>query len=395
MSSELVELPRRLKLSLPKGQSAFLWGIRKAGKSTYLKAHYPISIYVDLLDTDTFFELNSKPSRLRERVLELKPDQLAYPVIIDEVQKIPALLDEVHWLIENSDASFILCGSSARKLKREAANLLGGRAWSYYLRPFSYTEVPNFDLLHAFNAGLIPSHYLSNDYRMSLKSYVQIYLKEEIRAEGLVRNLANFSRFLEAIPFSHAELINYSNIGRDCGIDAKTVKEYYQILVDTLMGYLIYPFSNSETRDQVISATPKFYMVDIGLANHLAKRELKILKGAEAGKSFEQFILLELISYLDFQDFDMPIKFWRTKTEHEVDFVIPDLKLAIEVKISSSVDKEDLRSVFHFQDLYPEFKVIVVSQDSKARKIKTQDHELTIVPWREFLEALWKDEYSK
>lgn len=186
------EYVRYLKMGLSKGQTAFLWGARKTGKSFYLKKHFPDSVYYDLLQTDQYFRFLKEPHLLREEVLALDEDRLLYPIIIDEVQKIPPLLDEVHWLIENSKAYFILCGSSARKLKREGVNLLGGRAWRYEFYPLVYPEIKDLDLLHALNCGLIPSHYQAVNWRKTVQAYIYDYLEEEIKAEGLVRNLASF-----------------------------------------------------------------------------------------------------------------------------------------------------------------------------------------------------------
>lgn len=183
-----------------------------------------------------------------------------HPVIIDEVQKVPQVLDEVHWLIENSAINFILCGSSARKLKRGQANLLGGRAWRFELFPLVSEEIENLNLLAALNSGLIPSHYQQSSYKRSLKGYVQDYLKEEVFNEGLTRNVPAFSRFFEAMGYSHGQLVNYANIARECGVSSKTVKEYYQILVDTLLGTFVLPFKKRQER-QVISKTPKFYLL--------------------------------------------------------------------------------------------------------------------------------------
>ena len=215
-----------MKIKLPKGQSAFLWGARKTGKSFYLKHHFPRSIYYDLLETDLYFRLLKDPHLFREEILALDKKALSQPIIVDEIQKIPILLNEVHWLIENSSAYFILCGSSARKLKSEGVNLLGGRAWRYEFFPLAYPEIKDFDLLHALNFGLIPSHYHARNWSKTVKSYVNDYLKEEIKAEGLVRNLTAFAQFLDIAAFSNGETLNYANIARDCAVDAKTIKEY-------------------------------------------------------------------------------------------------------------------------------------------------------------------------
>ena len=314
-------IKRLLKIALPKRQSAFLWGARKTGKSTYLHSHYPNAIYYDLLKSDESLRLMKAPHLLREELLMVPTAQLQYPVIIDEIQKVPALLDEVHWLIENKKISFILCGSSARKLKRGAANLLGGRAWKFHFYPLVFEEIDNFNLVRALNHGLLPSHYLSEQPTRALRAYVSDYLSEEIQAEGLVRNLAAFARFMDLVGFCNGQMINYSNIARDCAIDAKTVKEYFQILKDTLTGYLIDPFFKRAKRD-VIFSTPKFYLFDVGVANFLSKTSIESLHGIAAGGAFEHFILMEIIACLGLNEDDSPIQYWRSKNGLEVDFVL-------------------------------------------------------------------------
>lgn len=387
MNSGLVKFNRLLNIVLPKKQSAFLWGARKTGKSFYLREYFPKAIYYDLLKSDLYLELSKNPSRLRQEILALPAtsDQL---IIIDEVQKIPPLLNEVHWLIENTSHQFILCGSSVRKLKRGAANLLGGRAWRYTFYPLVYSEIPHFDLLRALNAGLIPSHYLSENPHRSLKAYVEDYLKEEIQAEGLVRSLPHFARFLDALPFSHGELINFSNIARECGIDAKTVKEYYQILMDTLLGYFIYPYKKHKKRE-IITATPKFYLFDVGVMQFLAKQPIVELKGSVAGKAFEHFILTELIAYRGLNDLDFDITYWRTKTGLEVDFVLGNAEVAIEVKLDNNVDPRDLKGLQAFCEEHPVKKAYVVNQISRARQFTFHDKTVTIIPWQDFLKELW------
>lgn len=386
-----IEYTRYLKMKLPKGQSAFFWGARKTGKSFYLKRHFPNSIYYNLLETDLYFRLLKAPHLLREEVLSLSDDCLHYPIIIDEVQKIPCLLDEVHWLIENSSAYFILCGSSARKLKRQGVNLLGGRAWRYEFFPLVYPEIQEFDLLHALNYGLIPSHYAANHWTKTVKSYVNDYLKEEIRAEGLVRNLRTFAQFLDIAAFSNGETLNYSNIARDCGVDAKTIKEYYQILVDTLLGYYIYPFKDKMKREDLV-ASPKFYFFDVGVVNQLKKRTFAELKGIEAGSAFENYILLELWAYRALNEKEFDIHFWRTNSGLEVDFVLGHAEVAIEVKISDSIASSDIRGLITFQNEYKPKSAFVVSTVSRARKLTLSDGQvIDILPWRTFLDMLWQE----
>lgn len=218
---------RLLGLNLPFGQSTFLWGPCNTGKSTFLRSSYPNSVRYNLLKSDVYLQLLKAPHTFREEILALPKEKLQSPVIIDEIQKIPLLLDEIHWLIENSDAHFIMSGSSARKLKKGAANLLGGRAWRYHFYPLTYPEIPDFNLLRALNHGLIPSHYTSSHLKQHITSYVINYLKEEVMEEGLTRNLPAFARFLDALAYSHGELLNYSNISRDCAVDAKNSKRVF------------------------------------------------------------------------------------------------------------------------------------------------------------------------
>lgn len=385
---------RKCVLYLPKNRSAFLWGARQTGKSSYLKHTFKNSIYYDLLDSHEVLRLSKAPHLLREEVLALDALHLTKPIIIDEIQKVPMLLNEVHWLIENTDAQFILCGSSARKLKTTSTNLLGGRAWAYHFYPFVFPEIPDFDLLKALQHGLIPNHYLSNntDIEYSLQSYVDVYLTDEIRNEGLVRNLAGFARFLEVAGICNGEMLNMSNVARDCGIERTTVQGYYQILEDTLLGYFIPPYSKKIKRD-IIKSTPKFYLFDVGVANYLGQRQLNTLKGDIAGKSFEHYILMELIAYIGLQRKRHAITYWRTKTGLEVDFIIGKGQLAIEIKISEQVHQSDLKGLIAFCEEHPTSQGIVVSQDLKSRKLKINDKvTLSILPWRVFLTSLWNDE---
>ncbi len=385
---------RYLKLHLPAGQSAFLWGARKTGKSTYLTAHFKDAIVYDLLKTDEYARLLAAPHLLREELMAVSKSVLKKPVIIDEVQKIPALLNEVHWLIENEKISFILCGSSARKLKRGAANLLGGRAWRYHFYPLIYPEVPAIDLLRVFKHGLLPSHYLSEYPDKMLKAYTTDYLVEEIQAEGLVRNLPKFAKFMELVGYTNGQMLNYSNIARDVGVDAKTIKEYYQILVDTLIGYQIEPFHKKIKRD-LIQATPKFYLFDVGVANYLQHRHIQTLKGDEAGQSFEHYICMELMAYLGLQEIDHPLNYWRSKSGLEVDFILNRGKMAVEVKISANVALSDIPGLVAFvEDYQPTYAFVVCTTERKRLLTTIGKTNIIALPWSLFLTELWNGDYE-
>jgi len=380
----MVRIERILRISLPERQSAFLWGPRKTGKSTYLKSAFPGSLGFDLLQTDLMLDLAKRPALLRERLLAAEPARLAQPVILDEVQKVPALLDEVHWLIENRGLRFVLCGSSARKLRRGRVNLLGGRAWRYEMHPLVSPELGEVDLLRALNRGLIPAHYLSADYRRSLAAYVRDYLKEEVFDEGLTRNVAAFSRFFDAMAFSHGDLTNYANIARDCAVDAKTVKEYYQILVDTLLGTFVEPYKKRQER-QVIGKAAKFYLFDVGVAGAITRRQIREPRGEQFGRALEHFVLMEILAHRSYRELEYPVHFWRTKNGHEVDFVLGEAEVAVEVKGTSRLDSADFRPLRAFGEDNRPRQAIVVCNEPVPRV-----HEgIDVLPWRDFLGRLW------
>lgn len=251
--------------------------------------------------------------------------------------------------------------------------------------PLVTKEIGDPDLLTILNRGMIPGHYLQNNYKKSLQAYTLDYLKEEVFDEGLTRNIPAFSRFFDAMAYSHGELINFSNIARDCGVDSKTVKEYYQILVDTLLGRMIEPFKKRQNRN-VISRASKFYLFDVGVAGSITKRSIKEEKGELFGKAFEHFILMELIAFNSYHDLDYNINFWRTKSGQEVDFVLGSGQVAIEVKGTSRIDKRDLRSIALFKDEYKPHLSIVVCNERENRIHRN----IMIMPWRRFLNDLWE-----
>lgn len=383
---------RKLSLDLPAGQSAFLWGARQTGKSSYLRQHFADAVYYDLLDTHQVVQLTKTPSLLRETVSAKVANGLSQPVIIDEIQKIPDLLNEVHWLIENKQVPFILCGSSARKLKTQSTNLLGGRAWPFYFYPLIAHEIPEFDLLRALQHGLIPNHYLAETKYIGnhLQAYVDVYLTDEIRNEGLVRNLPGFARFLDVAGLCNGQMINASNVARDCAIDRQTVQGYYQILVDTLLGYYLYPYQKKVKRD-VVTATPKFYLFDVGVANYLAKQVVSSLSGAVAGGAFEHFIMMELQAYRGLNRKRFDITYWRTKTGLEVDFILGDAEVAVEVKLAEQVHKENLAGLIAFKEEHPSCEALVVCQCVQPRDIDLGDGAVIhVLPWQDFLQRLWQ-----
>lgn len=384
----LVSLPDLTK------QSVFLWGPRKVGKSSWIREHLSDVIYIDLLKRDVFGEYSANPSLLRQRYALGDDAGSSQPIVIDEVQKCPDLLDEIHWMIENTPRRFLLTGSSVRKLRRSHANLLGGRAWRREMRPLTSAEINGsgrtvFDIERAVIQGLIPSHYLSTDYREELRGYVNDYLVDEIANEGAVRNLALFSNFLRVASLTNAELLNYSNIAREVGVSPKVVRGYFEILEDTQIGFRIPPWSRSKTRRLV--ETEKFYLFDVGVANFLARRAPQF-GTSEFGKSFEHFVLMELLAYRSYRAPDTEIHFWRTSTGQEVDFIINDREVAIEIKASKRTDPADCRQLHTLAKDGGLGKRILVSFEEERKHFSDSAGIVEVLPWRTFLELLWSGE---
>lgn len=390
-----MKFKRSLIMALPPGQSAFLWGARQTGKSTFLRENYADSYFINLLDTSLLLTYTKQPHLFRKHIEALPEDQKRLPIVVDEIQKIPLLLNEVHLLIESENIGFILCGSSARKLKQAGVNLLGGRAWRFEFFPLTTREIPNFDLLTALSRGLIPSHYLSEQYERNHRAYVTNFLRDEIQVESLVRDLPAFAKFLDMVGFTHGGMVNYSNIASDVGVSSHTVKEYYQILVDTLLGYQVYPYAKKVKR-QIIGKMPKFYLFDVGIANHLARKRIEELAGSDAGQAFEHFILMEIIAYKGLNELDFEISYWRTKSGFEVDFILGRGHVAIEVKLSSSVKKAMLKGIDAFVDEHqPDHSVVVCQEIAPRIEKMSNGSDLFILPWQVFLDKLWAGEYAQ
>jgi len=386
---------RLLQLPDLSQQNVFLWGPRKVGKSSWIRANLADVVHIDLLKSDVLSQYASKPSLLRERYQPSVGTGPVPPIVIDEVQKCPAILDEVHWLIENTQRRFLLTGSSARKLRREHANLLGGRAWRREMRPLTSAEINSgpgepFDIHRAIVHGLLPSHYLASGYKEELRGYISDYLIEEIANEGAVRSLPAFSDFLRVASITSAELLNYTNVAREVGVSAKVVRGYFQILEDTLLGFRIAPWSKSRHRRMV--ETEKFYLFDVGVCNYLARRA-PAFGTPEFGKSFEHFILMELLAYRSYRSPEMEIKFWRTSNQHEVDFIINDKEMALEIKASQRTDLVDCKHLTILREDGPIKHRILISFDQVPKTFNDAFGAIHVLPWQDFLTKLWQGEF--
>ena len=374
---------RLLQIQLPPHRSAFLWGPRKTGKTYWINKHFPDAVLIDLLKTDLFADYASRPSLLRERYQ--KHNGL---IVIDEIQMVPDLLNEIHWLIENTGASFLMTESSARKLRRGHANLLAGRAWRYAMTPLSWVETEGFDLEQILISGLLPPHFLSPDPIQDLRGYIADYLKEEIAAEAMTQNIPAFSEFLRVAALTSGELLNYTNVGRETGVSAKVVRNYFQILEDTLLGFRVPPWRKSKKRRLI--ETEKFYLFDVGVANYLARRTPKI-GTPEFGHSFEHFILMELKAYQAYRNPELDIRYWRTSTGFEVDFILGDMDAALEIKGSPRIHEGHTRGLSALMEEHAVKRAIIVSLEKEPKRLDTF---LEVLPWQVFLEALWSGEFE-
>ena len=379
-----MELTRDLDLrELLLKKSFFLFGPRATGKSTLIRQQLTESaLVIDLLDSRNYLRLSASPYDL-EFIIESSNRKI---VVIDEIQRIPELLNEVHRLIESKKLTFLLTGSSARKIRRGKANLLAGRVWETRMFPLIKKEIPKFDLDRYLLYGGLPAVYLSTYPDEELDAYVNTYLKEEVMAEGLIRKLPPFARFLQSIALTNSEIINFTKLANDCQVPTSTVSEYVGLLEDTLVGFLLPAWTKSRKRKAIKSG--KFYFFDTGLTHILAGTSSLERNSNLYGKSFEQFICMEIRSYLSYKRKKLPLSFWRSTHGHEVDFLIGEAT-AIEVKASKKVSSRDFKGLRALNEEGIFKKLILISQDP----INTKDGIYQALYWEEFLDCLWNDEY--
>jgi len=371
-------------LSLPdmlEKKSFFLLGPRQTGKTSLIRHTLKgVKVY-DLLDTSLFLELSQNPGRLAEELTS--KDRI---VVIDEIQRLPILLNEVHRLIEGRGIRFLLTGSSARKLRSKGVNLLGGRARMKYLHPLTYMELGRlFDLIRAVERGLLPSIYFSDDPRADLQAYAGSYLQQEIIAEGVARNIPAFSRFLKVAALCNGTIVNFTNVANDAQVPRTTVYEYFEILKDTLILHELPAWRKSAKRKPLSSS--KYYFFDIGVVSQLQGREFR--PGTpEFGEAFETYIMHELRSYIDYGSGE-PLNFWRSASGFEVDFILGE-HTAIEVKAKENVSVHDLKSLRALAEEKKLKRYLCVSLSPRSRNVDC----FTVLPYRRFLDNLLSWEYS-
>jgi predicted AAA+ superfamily ATPase len=375
-----MEIARLLNLhSALKKKSHFLLGPRGVGKSHLIRTTLNDAVYIDLLVDDVYSRLLRRPSSLKEFL----PQHAAQVIVIDEIQKIPALLDEVHKAIEEQKLTFLLTGSSARKLRRGGANLLAGRAWERNLFPLTSSELgERFDFLRYLSFGGLPSVYFSDYPEDELKNYTKLYLKEEIQAEGLVRKFDHFVRFLDFVALTNGEEINYDSLGSDAGVPPRTVASYFELLEDTLVGFSVAPYTKTKKRKSITRS--KFFLFDIGVVSALTKRGALTETSELLGRAFEHFIAMELRAYSSYSERDLALRYWRTTSQHEVDFILED-HLAIEVKATTRVSDRHLHGLIALQQEKCVKRHVLVSRDPLRRVVQG----IEIIPWQEFCVELW------
>jgi predicted AAA+ superfamily ATPase len=361
-------------------QSFFLFGPRGTGKSTWLKHHHPEALLLDLLDPEVFRAYSAKPERLREVV---EAQGLGTTIIVDEIQKLPQLLDVVHLLMESREGlRFILTGSSARKLKRSGVDLLAGRALVRTLHPFMASELgKGFSLKDALAVGLIPLVVDSSNPEETIRSYAAVYLKEEVQTEGLVRSIGGFSRFLESISFSHGAVLNISDVARDCQVERKTAEGYVSILEDLLLAFRIPVFSRRAKR--TLSSHPKFFYFDSGVFRSVRPRGPLDSPQEIEGAALEGLVAQHLRAWIAYSGDQSTLFFWHTKSGSEVDFVVygKDVFCALEVKNTAKINPKMLQGLLAFKEDYPEAQILFLYRGRERLKIK----EVLCLPVQEFL----------
>jgi uncharacterized protein len=358
--------------------SILLLGPRQTGKSALIRHELPNVRVFNLLESDVYQALSARPSLIREG-LKRKGER----IVIDEIQKLPALMDEVHAMIEEHGARFLLTGSSARKLTRTHTGLMGGRARTLRLHPFSYCEIPNFDLVRALTFGMLPPIYLSDEPAENIRSYVGDYVREEIAAEGLVRKMGPFSRFLESAAITHVQELNYEAAGRETQVPARTIRDYYTVLEDTLLGETLYPYAKHKSRKATTHG--KFYFFDVAVPHGLLKIRELVPGTPTFATAFEHLVYRELATFRDYRAKDAALSFYRDVSQREIDFLVND-SVGIEVKSGTAVHDRDLKVLEEIGSELKLKKKIVVSREKFRRKVGS----IEILPIREFLEMLWE-----
>ena len=379
-----MEISRQLQLTtLLTMKSFFLFGPRATGKTTLIRRQLAKNAtIIDLLDSRYFMRLSAAPHDL-ESIVDAGSADI---IVIDEIQRIPELLNEIHRLIENRRITFLLTGSSARKLRRGKANLLAGRVWEARMFPFIHRELSDFDLGRYLRYGGLPAVYLSDYPEEELDAYVNTYLREEVLAEGLIRRLPPFSRFLRSIALSNGEIVNFTKMANDCQVSPSTVTEYVGLLEDTLIGFILPAWTRSRKRKAI--KTGKFYFFDPGVTHALAGTETLDRNSNLYEKSFEQFIGMELRAYLSYRRKKLALSYWRSTNGHEVDFLLGE-RTAIEVKASKRISKNDYKGLKYLKEEGVFQNFILVSQDP----ISTRTEGILALPWHKFLTDLWKDRF--
>lgn len=365
---------------LEQKKSFFLMGPRGTGKTFWLKTNLPESIYIDLLDTEVYMSLLSNPSRLKEYI----PPNYKEWIIIDEIQKIPTLLNEVHRLIENEGYIFALTGSSARSLRKKGVNLLAGRALTFRMYPFTPQELQEkFSFSKSIKYGLLPSVISDSNPKEYLKSYINTYLREEVLQEGLTRNLSGFSRFLEVASFSQGQTLNKSNIARDTGIKQRTVVNYFDILEDLLISYYLPVFAKKAKRQTI--QHPKFYFFDVGVFRSIRPRGVLDSESEVDGPALETLFFQISKALNEYYDLEYQFYYWRTLAGVKVDFILygPNGFLAFEIKRKTNVSKFDLKGLKSFKEDYPESKLFMIYGGNKRLFID----EVEVIP----MEDLFKN----
>lgn len=371
-----------------KKKSLFLFGPRQTGKST-LVGQLPEETFAlkwNLLKGKLRLQIQTNPSYLTEQVELLDLHDCA--IFIDEIQLCPELLNECHFLIEERNIRFLLTGSSARKLRSYGTNLLGGRAWERHLHPFTFAEVGtdvNYNLPYIFEHGLLPSMFYSTDIEEDLSSYIGTYLTEEISAEGTARNLGAFARFLKTAALTNGQLLNYTNIASDSQVPVQTVKQWYKVLEDTLLGFIVEPYTAGKKRKSV--SVSKFYLFDIAVARTLQNISVPSEGNEEFGAYFEQLVCMELKAWISYKSPRSRLAFWRTTSGNEVDFCLDD-DLAIEVKSTDTVTDRHLKGLKTLREEGIFKRYIVVCREEYPRKVDG----IEILPWKFFFKSLWKEE---